>query len=592
MARQDPKKDVVIVGLGWTGAILGMELAEEGLEILALERGPDQNTVPEFRYPHMIDELSYGERHKLMLRPRQSTVTIRRTLAERAMPMRKWGSFLLGNGVGGAGTHWNGQTWRPQPIEMQLRSYIRDRWGEEIIPEEMTIADYPVTYDELEPHFDRFERVAGISGIAGNLNGEIQPGGNPYEGWRSRPYPMPPLPMTWNGVKFAEAAQALGYHPFPRPGGNASTSYVNEYGMQMGACNYCGFCERYGCYQYSKSSPQTTILAALFRKPNFQYRTQAEVLRVETAPDGQTATGVTWFDETAQEEVFQPADLVILAAYQIETTRLMLLSGIGEPYDPVANTGTTGKNYGYQITGSTAMFFRDEHFNPFIGSGVNGVCIDDFGMNNLDFGELGFIGGAYVSSAQTNGQPIRSMPLPSGTPGWGAEWKRAIAEWYGHEMSISSHGSVMSYRGHYCDLDPNYRDRHGRPLLRITFDWHPNDLRLNQFLKDRIEEIARSLRPDIMQSSFKGLGARYDVRPYQTTHNTGGSIMAATPEGGPLNRYLQAWDKHNVFVMGAGAFVQNTQYNPTGLVGGLAYWAADAIRRQYLPNPGPLVPEG
>ncbi|VDC25145.1 GMC family oxidoreductase [Pseudogemmobacter humi] len=589
MARQDPKKDVVIVGLGWTGAILGMELAEEGLEILALERGPGRETVPELRYPEMIDELSYGERHKLMLSPRQSTVTIRRNLQETARPMRKWGSFLLGNGVGGSGVHWNGQTWRPQPVEMQLRSHIRENWGEEIIPEDMTIGDYPVTYDELEPCFDRFERVAGISGIAGNINGEIREGGNPFEGRRSRDYPMPPLPLTWNGVKFSEAARAMGYHPFPRPGGNASTSYVNEYGMQMGACNFCGFCERYGCYQYSKSSPQTTILAALFRKPNFSHRSGAEVLRVEMAPDRRSATGVTWFDEEAGEEVFQPADIVILAAYQIENTRLMLLSGIGEPYDPVSGTGTTGKNYAYQITGSTSLFFRDEHFNPFVGSGVNGACIDDFGMNAIDFGAEGFIGGAYISSAQTNGQPIRSMPLPDDTPQWGAGWKSAIAEWYGHEMSISHHGSVMSYRGHYCDLDPTYRDRHGRPLMRITFNWHPNELRLNDFLRGKIETLAAAMQPDLVSHSYKEEGAQYDVRPYQTTHNTGGTIMAATPEGGPLNRYLQAWDKHNVFAMGAGAFVQNTQYNPTGLVGGLAYWAADAIRRQYLPNPGPLV---
>lgn len=110
---------MVIVGLGWTGAIMGMELAEEGLEILALERGPDRRTVPEMKYPEMIDELSQGERHKMMQRPSQSTITIRRDLNETALPMRKWGSFLLGNGVGGSGVHWNGQNWR--------RS--RWRWG-------------------------------------------------------------------------------------------------------------------------------------------------------------------------------------------------------------------------------------------------------------------------------------------------------------------------------------------------------------------------------------------------------------------------------------------------------------------------------
>ncbi|MDH2328106.1 GMC family oxidoreductase [Cereibacter sp. SYSU M97828] len=589
MARQEAKKDVVIVGLGWTGAIMGIELAQEGLEIVALERGHDQNTVPNFQYPNMIDELKYGVRLKMMQKPSQQTVTVRRNEGETALPYRSLGSFLPGNGVGGAGTHWNGLNWRPQAEEMRLRSYIAENWGEQIIPEDMTIGDYPVTYDELEPFFARFERVAGISGTAGNIKGELREGGNPFEGWRSEDYPMPAMPSTWDGVKFAEAAKAAGYHPFPSPGGIASRAYVNEYGMQMGPCNHCGFCERYGCFQYSKSSPQTAILDRLKQYPNFSYRTESEVLRVEMAADGKTATGVTYFDEKAGEEVFQPADIVILATYQLNNVHLMLLSGIGQPYDARTGEGVTGKNYGYQMNGGVTMFFKDEHFNPFIGTGANGFCIDDFGMNNIDYGAEGFIGGAYWRSGQTNGQPIRSMPLPSGTPTWGAGWKRAVGEWYGHAMSIGAHGSCMSYATNHLDLDPTYTDRHGRPLMRMTFNWNANDIRQTQFMKSKMEPLAQSMNPDLMQSSFKKEGAQYDVRPYQTTHNTGGHIMSATPDTGAVNRYSQAWDKHNVFALGAGNFVQNTQYNPTGLVGGLAYWTAHAIRTQYLSNPRPLV---
>jgi hypothetical protein len=205
MARQEQKKDVVIVGLGWTGSIMGIELAQEGLEIVALERGRDQHTVPEFKYPNQIDELKYGVRFKNMQHPSQQTVTVRRNLDETALPYRNMGSFLPANGVGGAGTHWNGHTWRPQEVEFHLRSYIRDRWGEQIIPEDMTIADYPVSYAELEPFFTRFDKVAGISGYAGNLNGQIREGGNPFEAPRSEDYPMPPHPATYDSAKFGEA---------------------------------------------------------------------------------------------------------------------------------------------------------------------------------------------------------------------------------------------------------------------------------------------------------------------------------------------------------------------------------------------------
>lgn len=173
MARTDPKKDAVIVGLGWTGAIMGMELAEEGLEVLALERGEDRETVPDFAYPKMIDELKYGIRHGLMQKPRNSTMTIRRSRDETARPYRKLGSFLPGDGVGGAGVHWNGQTWRPMENEFRLRSYVEEEFGAEIIPEDMTIQDWGVSYEELEPYFDKFEYMAGISGQAGNIRGEI-----------------------------------------------------------------------------------------------------------------------------------------------------------------------------------------------------------------------------------------------------------------------------------------------------------------------------------------------------------------------------------------------------------------------------------
>ncbi len=589
MARTDPGKDVVIIGLGWTGSILGMELAQEGLEILALERGADRETVPDFQYPKVIDELKYGIRLGFMQKPKKSTITIRRTLEEVAQPYRRLGSFLPGDGVGGAGIHWNGQTWRPLEIELRLKSYVEETFGAATIPDGMTIQDWGVSYNEMEPFLDRFEYMAGIAGKAGNIKGKIQAGGNPFEAPRSRDFPMPPMKQGVDAQMFAKTASAMGLHPFPRPAANATRSYINEYGMQLGPCNYCGFCERYGCANYSKSSPQTCILDALRRMPNFSYKVNSEVLKIELAADRKTATGVTYFDEAAQEEVFQPADLVIVAAYSLHNVHLMLLSGIGEPWDPVNQTGTTGKNYSYQMNGGTSLFFKDVAFNPFAAAGSSGISIDDYAISQIDFAKEGFIGGSYITAGISNGQPIRGISLPGGIPSWGAGWKEGIGDWYGHAMSIGSHGSNMAYRDCCLDLDPTYTDRHGRPLMRMTFNWKENDIRMTQFMRTKIEPIAEAMRPDSWRSSFKGEGAQYDVRPYQTTHNVGGAIMGTDPATSSLNRYLQAWGQHNVFVMGASAFPQNIQYNPTGMVGALAYWAADAIRKDYLPNPRPLV---
>lgn len=588
MAKQMPPKDVVIIGLGWTGSILAMELSKEGLEIVALERGKMRKTVPDFEYPGNTDELAYAHRYKLMQRPRNSTVTVRYNPGQTARPYRKLGSFLPGDGVGGAGVHWNGQNWRPQPAELRLKSYVTENFGADIIPEGMNLQDWGITYDELEPHLDRWEKLSGCTGAAGNLNGTIQPGGNPFEGPRKNDYPVPPMPQSSAGRRFGEVAREMGLHPFPRPGSNATRSYVNEYGMQLGPCTYCGFCELYGCYNYSKASPQTCVLDALYQQKNVEIRTGANVMKVELAPDGKTATGVTYANEDRQM-VFQPADLVLLCAFPIHNTHLMLLSGIGKPYNPKTRAGTIGRNYSYQVTGDTTCFFEDADFKPFVGAGADGVVSNDFGIEQIDFAKEGFIGGCYINVGHTNGQPVRSMPLPAGTPKWGADWKKSIGDWYGKSLSLGVHATNMAYRDCYLDLDPNYRDPWGRPLLRMTFDWKQNDIRMSNYLKQQTERIAKAMKPTSYHSSFYLDKGHYDVRPYQTTHNVGGLPMGEDRNTSAVNRYLQSWDVHNVFVSGASAFAQNLQFNPTGTVGGLTFWLAEALRSDYLKNPRPLV---
>ena len=141
------------------------------------------------------------------------------------------------------------------------------------------------------------------------------------------------MAQTYAPALFAKAAAELGHHPFPHPSGNLSQPYVNPLGAQLGACTYCGFCEKFGCGNYSKASPQTTVLPYLMRKPNFTLKTECEVLKVELSADRKRATGVTYVN-SAGEEFFQPAEMVILSAYILQNVRLLLLSGIGKPYDP------------------------------------------------------------------------------------------------------------------------------------------------------------------------------------------------------------------------------------------------------------------
>ena len=584
MARKLPPVDVVLVGFGWTGAIIAQELTDEGLEVLAIERGAWRDTPTDFPPTSAPDELRWYWRKEMFQNNARETLTFRNNRGQMALPMRRWGSFLPGEGVGGGGVHWNGQTWRFLPSDFIAASHNVDRYGP--MPDGMTVQDYGVTYDELETHFDRFEKLCGIGGKAGNLNDQIQDGGNPFEGRRSAEYPNPPMHMTFSQNQFARATAELGLRAFPAPSANMSRPYTNPLGCQLAPCTYCGFCEKYGCGNYSKATAQTTILPVLMRKPNFKLKTHNEVLHIKLDKAGRRATGVVHVD-TQGNEYEQPADLVIVCAYALGSTRLMMLSGIGEIYNPSTRQGLVGKNYCYQVMSSADVFYEDKYTNGFVGAGALGMAIDEYNGDNFDHSGLGFIGGGYIANWTTNARPIETRRTPKDTPKWGSAWKKAVKDNFLKSTSVGAHGASMAYANNYLDLDPTYTDVYGRPLMRMTYDFTPNDRAMSNFLTERVREIAENMGGrEIKLNPREG---PYDSMPYQTTHNTGGTIMGTNPSNSVVNRYLQSWDVSNVFVMGAGVFPQNAGYNPTGTVAALAYWAADAIRTQYLRAPGPLV---
>lgn len=589
MARKLPETDVVIVGMGWTGGIMAKELAEAGMKVTVLERGAMRRPEEDFQVPRIRDELRFGSRADLMMNTAQDTLTIRNTPDQEALPMRRLGSFLPGEGVGGAGSHWNGVTWRWGDMELQVRSKYEEKYGRAFIPEDMTIQDWGVTYAELEPFYDKFEKVAGVSGKAGNLRGQRIRGGNVFEDARANEFPLPPLEDPLSGVLFAAAAREMGYNPHPRPSANASRPYTNPDGARLGACQYCGFCERFGCESNAKGSPNVTVIPAALRNPNVTLRTHSWVLRVNKDSDGKRATGVTYVNMLNGEELEQPAGMVILGAYGLNNAALLMWSGIGEIYNPATGEGLVGKNYCYQTGTGATLFFEDKAFNPFMATGSWGQNIDDFNTNwEFDRRPHNYIGGSTIAAGGSNGRPIEYRPLPAGTPRWGTEWKRATRKWYQGAMSIGSSGSVMPNRANFLDLDPTYRNAFGQPLMRMTFEYKPNEVRMTEHVAGVINRIAGTMGAAAMTAA--GPRRSWSVVPYQSTHNTGGTIMGKNPRESVVNKYLQHWQLHNLFVLGAGVFPHNAAYNPTGPVGALAYWAADAIKTKYVRAPGPLVP--
>jgi gluconate 2-dehydrogenase alpha chain len=470
-----------------------------------------------------------------------------------------------------------------------VRSMYEERYGKNFIPADMTIQDWGITYDELEPYYDRFEYTAAVSGKAGNIRGQIQPGGNPFEAPRAREYALPALTPILASEMFTAAARNAGYHPFPRPSANASRAYTNPDGSKYGACQYCGYCQRFGCEANAKGSPHMTVIPIALANPNFELRQHAWVTKVLKDSDGKRVTGVTYTSLLNGEEFEQPAGIVLLCAYAINNVHLMLLSEIGQPYDPAAQTGVVGKNYCYQTGVGTTLFFEGRHFNPFMSAGGSNATIDDFNINwGFDRGPHGFVGAYNVGGGFNTALPIGYRPVPRGTPQWGKAWKAATAKWYQTAMNINASGSVMANRYNYYDLDPTYRNAFGQPLMRMTFDYKENEHKLGRHAADVVNAIARSMNPT--SANPASVRQSWTVVPYQSTHNTGGTIMGTNPRESVVNKYLQSWDCHNLFTVGANVFVHNASYNPTGPVGALAYWLADAIKTRYVKSPGPLVP--
>ncbi|AQS91845.1 GMC family oxidoreductase [Gluconobacter albidus] len=584
--------DAIIVGAGWAGSIMAKELTEAGLSVVMLERGSERTTPVEGAYPESIDELRGAIRKRLFQNLSQSTVTIRNTMDQTALPYRQLAAFLPGEGVGGAGLHWSGVHFRVAPEDLRLRSAVIERYGEKFIPEGMNLQDYGVTYDELEPFFDKAEKVFGTSGEAYRVQGKIVGDGNVFSPDRSDNFPLPAMKDTFSASVFRDAAKNAGYHPYALPAANASRQYTNTYGCQMGPCNFCGYCSGYDCYLYSKASPNVNILPVLRQDPGFSLIADAHVLRVDLDSTKTKATGVTYLDTKTRKEISLSADLVILGAFQFNNVHLMLVSGIGKPYDPVSNTGTVGRNFVYQtITSSRVWLPPSTYTNQFVGAGGAGVAIDDFNSMNFDHGPLGFVGGSPVWVNQAGVKPI-AVALGAGgggTPRWGSAYKDSLVNTYKHSLGIDAHGSNMAYRDVYLDLDPTWKDAYGQPLLRMTFTWKDNDIRMNQYVVSKIEPIARAMGATKMNLVHLNAGQPFDTRTYQTTHLGGGAIMGDNPQTSAINRYLQSWDVSNVFVIGSNAFPQGMGYNPTGMVAALAYWAAHHIRATYLKSPGPMV---
>ena len=548
--------DVVLIGVGAVGGVAALPLARAGLDVIGLEAG-NWLTARDFA----PDELRNNIRGwpQSVQKANREVPTHRRS--EGAPYSRRPPVHPMMNAVGGTSLHYWGQSWRLNPWDFRVVSETARRYGAGRIPAGSTVEDWPFGLEELEPYYDAVEYEVGISGQAGNINGTIDERGNIFEGPRQREFPMPPLRGSGFTELMSDAARGLGWHPFPGPAAIASRTYEGRAG-----CVYHGFCSRGGCHIDAKSSTAVSTIPKAMDTGRFSVVARARVSRIEVDNDGRVR-GVTYFKDG--EEYFQPADAVLLASYVYENVRMLLLSKSAAYPDGLSNNrGQVGRHYfTHNHRGwVTALFPFD--LNNWYGAAAQGVAVDDWADDNFDHAGLDFIGGGNLW-VYTERRPITAAGMNTfgRAPRWGSEWKSFIREnadrWTGSYLQKTT----FPYEDNYLDLDPNVTDPYGDPVCRITADFKENEIRLTEFIQDRMVEW------------FTAAGAIETIRnDIQTmgpaTHAYGGTRMGRDPDTNVVDRWGFSHEAPNLGILGASVMGTSGARNPTLTAQALAWRTA------------------
>jgi len=564
MATNLDEVDVVVVGLGAAGGVAVLPLTRAGLNVVGLEAGTWMNPGTDYK----ADEIHNNVRALVTTGNKVAgeVPTVRRSIAETAVQQAR---HPMMNAVGGTSIHYHAQSWRLNPWDFKVRSATLERYGPSYIPEYTTLEDWPVSNDDMEPYYDHIEYEVGVSGRAGNIQGQINPEGNIFEGPRRRDYPMPPLRSCDFLDHMLEAGRSVGYNPYHGPAAINSQAYDGR-----PACQYHGYCDRGGCHVRAKNSTDVSTIPKALATGNLEVRDNCNVRRIESDNTGKV-TGVTYLRDG--QEFFQPARAVLLGCYTYENIRLLLLSRSGFYPDGLGNNrGQVGRHYfgHWDIQGGTlvtALFPFD--INIWYGAIAQGVMVDDWADDNFDHSGMGFIGGSSLH-VYTEKHPIGAAAM--GTFGkvqrrWGSEWKDFIRVNAGRTQTAYIQTNTFPYEHTWADLDPNVRDPFGDPVLRIT-----NGPKRN-------EPMAAAHAADKMEAWFREAGATDIVNtgggagPALSTHAHGGTRMGNSPATSVCDPWGFSFEAKNLGIIGGSVMPTAGARNPTQTLQALAWRTAQHL---------------
>jgi choline dehydrogenase-like flavoprotein len=530
--------DFVVVGSGAAGGIIAKELSENGFRVVVLEQGP---YLTEADFTH--NEVKVLNEDLLTNHPKLQPNTFRKTPDEKAKPQR---ALVYGRLVGGTSVHFTANFWRFHEIDFVERSKIGPIAG-------TGFTDWPITYADLEPYYTKVEWEIGVSGLAG---------ASPFDPPRSKPYPMPPLPVKGSGVIFEQAARKLGWHAFPAP-----MAILSQARPGRSACVNCGFCLAFGCEVGAKSSSLAAAIRMAEKTGRCEIRPNSYVHRIELDANGK-ATGAVYFDEQRNAHL-QKAKTVVVCANGAETPRLLLLSANKQFPNGLANSsGLVGK-YLMLNSGGVSMGVFDEPLNDYKGFAVSRIFHDFY---ELDAQKVGFYGGGGVD-ARFDLTPISFAmgALPPGTPRWGKDFKATLAHNFTRTMEIFGHGTSLPLETNSFSLDPDLKDAWGLPALRMTYKDHPDDLKLSNWLNARALELLDAAGAK-QKWNFPAQEQQFAV------HLLGTCRMGNDPKTSVINADHRTHDVKNLFLCDGSSLVTSGRGQPTMTIEALAFRAADRIR--------------
>ncbi len=540
--------DVCVVGTGAGGGVMIDRLTAAGLDVIALERGRELTEEDLFNR----DELQCVVRDQLY--SPQQLETYR---SAPGAPTETGRISEIAHCVGGTFLTWAGVAWRFRPDDFRVLSTDGPLEG-------ASLADWPMSYDDMVPFYEEAERDFGVAGGSGG----------PRPGVPGRKLPLPAHPQRVSSQRFIEGARKLGYNPFPVP----TAVNSKRYGGRL-RCRYRGACRGYGCPINAKATSLSVSLPRALATGKLELRPDAMVFELPVNDKG-LVTGARYFDPAGNAHEVR-ARHTIVAGGAVGSPLLLLMSKSAKFPQGLANgSGLVGRLLTYHVH-PTAVGVFDEDMRNYTGMEYHAV-FDDLYQSDA---KRGFIRGGYVAELNTiSNQPIVYTALVSNSLGFGARWGAGLKDRiraFSHLMALTIIGEEVPMESNTVDLDPEVKDRFGLPVARITKRNHPNDIAMyNWFEKKLVEVVEAAGARQTWPGRIEGVHISPEISMKGSAHVHGTVRMGTDPSKSVVNAYCRSHEVPNLWVVDSSVMPSNGGYNPTLTIIANAYRVADYFVRE------------